>query len=94
MHILTKDTNNYPQTEHEVVERGYVPHIHHRGEENKTTISCKRMGCYRKNKFMAQQFQKTTGKIREESGELPWTSTSVMLHNCIPEDNFGIGSKY
>jgi hypothetical protein len=24
MYVLTKDTNNYPQTEHEVVKRGYV----------------------------------------------------------------------
>jgi hypothetical protein len=27
-----------------------------------------------------------------DSENYPWIGTSVLLHNCIPEDNFGIGS--
>jgi transposase len=33
---LIKDTNNYPEIEHEVVKRGYVPHIRQRGEGKKS----------------------------------------------------------
>ena len=54
---------NYPEIEHEVVKRGYVPHIRQRGEgkisQERKISSNKKMG-YRKNKFMAQQIQKTT----------------------------------
>jgi len=42
MYVLTKDTNNYPQTGHEVVKRGYVPHIRHRDEGKKMVVKKKR----------------------------------------------------
>ena len=36
MYVLIKESNNYPEIEHEVVKRGYVPHIHQRGEGKKS----------------------------------------------------------
>ncbi|MGA7044016.1 MAG: transposase [Nitrososphaeraceae archaeon] len=38
---MIKDTNNYPEIEHEVVKRGYVPHIRQR-DEGKKSVKKKR----------------------------------------------------
>ena len=55
---------NYPEIEQEVVKRGYVPHISQRGEGKKSVKKRRhhptRRWVDRKNKFMAQQIQKTT----------------------------------
>jgi hypothetical protein len=32
VYVLIKDTNNYSEIEHEVIKRGYVPHIRQRGK--------------------------------------------------------------
>ena len=68
VYVLIKDTNNYPEIEYEVVKRGDMYRISVREVKGKNqlrrkeeTSSNKKMGCYRKNKFMAQQIQKTTG---------------------------------
>ena len=41
MYVLIKDTNNYPEIEHEVVKRGYVLHIRQR-DEGKKSVKKKR----------------------------------------------------
>ena len=61
---------DYPEIERESTKRRYVPHIRHRGEEKELIkieiLFSEEMGCYRKNKFVAQQIQKIISKVRKE----------------------------
>jgi hypothetical protein len=38
------------------------------------------------------QERKTVNQVREEVAELPWAGAADLLHHCLQDVNFGIGS--
>ena len=93
---MIKDTNNYPEIEHEVVKRGYVPHIRQRDEGKK---SVKKGRHHPTRRWVIERTNSWHNRFRklliryEKKAENYLGLVHLMLHNCIPEDNFGIGSK-
>jgi hypothetical protein len=76
---------DYPEKEREAIKRRYLPHIRLRGMEKELIKRgyATEMGCYRKNKLLAQQIQKVIGKVRKEIRELSCTCMFSLLYYCL-----------
>ena len=92
-HLCLDKGYDFPEIETGVIDRRYVPHIRHRGEDLSDVAKCKpaeEMG-RREERVLAQPVQEAAHQVGEEGGELSGPGPASLLDHRLQEDNFGIG---